>query len=199
MMMSQKPNKATDNFFYLTGKHRDGDFHNNNNNNKTFGFSSNMFEALDKQAPLLPPSFLNLEPVPEVKVAEQKRDPVARTQISLAKPRPNPPSLVGRIGPKAAVPQNTENSSARFFSNCDSNGSSPRSPANDGLMPPPPISAKMSESLKSKVVKKKPLVSHKSRRFCCRECDLGVTFKSKLELQHHLSGMSCPLLIVVRE
>ena len=81
------------------------------------------------------------------------------------------------------------------------------------LMPPP--SFKLSDASKSivssKVVKKRPFAlqntavslktgvcsktgvvvdnSIKSKRFSCTDCDLGVTFRSKIDLQHHQSGM----------
>ena len=72
------------------------------------------------------------------------------------------------------------------------------------LMPPPPPSIKTSTCKTihpSKVVKKRTLVPAVSRktivaksninsqkRHSCAECDLGVTFLSKLDLQHHQSG-----------
>ena len=72
------------------------------------------------------------------------------------------------------------------------------------LMPPPPPSIKTSTCKTihpSKVVKKRTLASAVSRktsvaksninsqkRHSCAECDLGVTFLSKLDLQHHQSG-----------
>jgi hypothetical protein len=68
-------------------------------------------------------------------------------------------------------------------------------------MPPPPqTSAKLCDAAKPA---KKPLpqasaISRKSgavvkaKRFTCSDCNLGVTFKSKLDLQHHQSGkQSC--------
>jgi hypothetical protein len=85
-----------------------------------------------------------------------------------------------------------------YNSNCDSNG-----PTHNGLMPPPATLVKMSESSKLKTAKKKPgstsglaPKSSKPKRFCCRECGpgLGVVFKSKIELQHHQSGIQ-PLWI----
>ena len=72
------------------------------------------------------------------------------------------------------------------------------------LMPPPPPSIKTSTCktiYPSKVVKKRtltPAVSQKPgvattninslKRYSCAECDLGVTFRNKLDLQHHQSG-----------
>jgi hypothetical protein len=190
--------------------------HNNNNNNissKSLSFSDNMFEVFKKAGPILP-SFLSLEPIPECKIFENQSDNYSSKKsneigvhkpISISKCPVKIEKTVGncelnRINSNAKIKDQTNGFSTR---NCDSNGSKLK--GFSSLMPPPPTLVKMTDSFKSKVVKKRPLASLntatlsqqnasivnnvvKHKRFSCSDCDLGVTFKSKFDLQHHQSG-----------
>ena len=165
-----------------------------NKSTKLFYSSSlkNMYEALEKSAPIFP-SFLTLEPIPEFKIFDSKTSFSSKPiSIELQKPK----AKSGKKLDSDTDPGNVSSTRNNFVDNCDSSGSS-----FDGLMPPPPPAnlVKMSDSFKSKAAKKKPPSSSplsgalsqkpaKLKRFSCTDCDLGVTFKSKIELQHHQSG-----------
>ena len=195
--------------------------HNNNNNNnnnvssKSLTFTDNMFEVFKKAGPILP-SFLSLEPIPECKIFENKSDKYLKKSIEIGVHKPIsiskcpvkiekeiPKSELNKINLNTKIKDRTNGFSSK---NCDSKSNGSTLKGFSSLMPPPPTLVKMTDTFKSKVVKKRPItclnntaISQnpscvvvnnvvKQKRFSCSDCDLGVTFKSKFDLQHHQSG-----------